>query len=160
MTSQRAKTRIRRSGFALLGLSAGLAWACTAPAPPESTLFTDVQIVDGTGGAPYPGAVRVLDGRIIGVGQLEPSRGETVVEGGGAILAPGFIDTHSHHDGGLLTGMGSAEAAVSQGITTVVVGQDGGSDYPLSDFLARVEATPPAVNVASYTGHATLRRRA
>jgi len=160
MKSHYAQTGIRRSGFVLLGLSAVLASACAAPAPPESTLFTDVQIVDGTGRAPYPGAVRVLGGRIIDVGQLEASRGETVVEGRGAIIAPGFIDTHSHHDGGLLTEMGSAEAAVSQGITTVVVGQDGGSNYPLSDFLTRVEATPPAVNVASYTGHATLRRRA
>jgi N-acyl-D-amino-acid deacylase len=125
----------------------------------ESTLFRDVLVVDGTGAAPYAGSVRVLGDRIVGVGDLAARRGEAVVEGNGAVLAPGFIDTHSHHDRGLLDGMRSARAAVSQGITTIVVGQDGGSSYPLRDFFAEVEATPPAVNVASYTGHAALRRR-
>ncbi len=51
------------------------------------------------------------------------------------------------------------KAAVSQGITTIVVGQDGGSDHPLQDFFARLTATPASVNVASYVGHGTLRRR-
>ena len=59
----------------------------------------------------------------------------------------------------VLEEMRSARAAVSQGITTIVVGQDGGSDYPLADFFTRAAASPPAVNVASYTGHASLRRR-
>lgn len=146
------------SRLVVLLLATGLVAACRAPS--NSTLFQDVQIIDGTGAAPYAGSVRVLDGRIVEVGELTPRADETVVNGGGAALSPGFIDTHSHHDGGLLGDMRSARAAVSQGITTVVVGQDGGSRYPLAEFFAAAEATPPAINVASYTGHATLRRRA
>jgi N-acyl-D-amino-acid deacylase len=114
--------------LSVLLLTIGLAAACEAPS--DSTLFQDVRIVDGTGRAPYAGSVRVLERRIVDVGELTPRAGETVVEGGGAVLSPGFIDTHSHHDGGLLDEMRSARAAVSQGITTVVVGQDGGSRYP------------------------------
>jgi N-acyl-D-amino-acid deacylase len=72
------------------------------------------------------------------------------------VLAPGFIDTHSHHDG-RLTSMGDALAAVSQGITTIIAGQDGGSPLPLADFYAELEATPVAVNVAAYAGHNALR---
>jgi N-acyl-D-amino-acid deacylase len=135
----------------------GVALACGGPS--DSTLFTDVRIVDGTGAAAYAGAVRVAGDSIVAVGALTPAPGESVVDGGGAVLAPGFIDTHSHHDRGLLEEMRSARAAVSQGITTIVVGQDGGSDYPLADFFAHAAASPPAVNVASYTGHASLRRR-
>jgi len=126
----------------------------------NSTLFQDIRVIDGTGAASYLGSVRIVDSRIVEVGELTPRTGETVVNGGGAVLAPGFIDTHSHHVRGLLGEMRSARAVVSQGITTVVVGQDGGSQYPLADLFTQVEATPPAVNVASYTGHATLRRMA
>ena len=46
---------------------------------------------------------------------------------------------------------------VSQGITTIIAGQDGGSAYPLTDFFAGLEARPVAVNVASYAGHDTIR---
>ena len=48
----------------------------------------------------------------------------------------------------------------SQGITTVVAGQDGGQNYPLAEFFASLETTPVAINVASYAGYGTLRRRA
>ncbi len=74
------------------------------------------------------------------------------------MLSPGFIDTHSHHDRGMFEQL-DLKAAVSQGITTIVVGQDGGSDHPLQEFFARLAATPASVNVASYVGHGTLRRR-
>src|SRR5262249_3747392 len=53
----------------------------------------------------------------------------------------------------------TAFAAVSQGITTIVSGQDGDSDFPLASFFAALEAAPPAINVASYVGHGTLRER-
>jgi N-acyl-D-amino-acid deacylase len=56
--------------------------------------------------------------------------------------------------------MPEALGAVSQGITTIVGGQDGDSFFPLSDFFARLERKPAAVNVASYSGHGTLREKA
>lgn len=147
---------LKVSRRSLLLLATGLMAACSPSS--NGTLFQDVRVIDGTGSPSSPGSVRVVDGRIAEVGELTPRRGETVVNGGGAVLSPGFIDTHSHHDRGLLSDMRSARAVVSQGITTIVVGQDGGSQYPLVDFFTQAEATPPAVNVASYTGHAALRR--
>jgi N-acyl-D-amino-acid deacylase len=59
------------------------------------------------------------------------------------VLSPGFIDAHSHADDAILE-LRDAEAAVNQGITTVVVGQDGESKRPLADFFARLEAAPAA----------------
>lgn len=137
----------------------GLLAAACAPASPDSTLFTNVLVVDGTGAPAYEGAVRIRRERIEAVGaDLTPLRGETVVDGGGEVLAPGFIDTHSHA-GGDLDDDPDAEGAVSQGITTIVSGQDGSSSLPVADFFANRTGNPAAINVASYTGHGTLRRR-
>jgi N-acyl-D-amino-acid deacylase len=137
----------------------GVLAGCQAASAPDSTLIENVRIVDGTGAAAYAGAVRIADGRIAEIGELRPASGEIVVDGRGQVLAPGFIDTHSHHDRGLLDDHRDAEALVSQGVTTIVVGQDGGSRYPLEEFFRDAEVTPPLVNVASYTGQASLRRR-
>ena len=135
-------------------------------APPDADTFIveGATIVDGTGSPGFLGSVRV-DGGVIaevaaadGNDALTPKNGEPVHDGGGLVLAPGFIDTHSHHDGGLLEEL-TALAAVSQGITTIVAGQDGGSRFPVADFFAALEETPAAVNVASYAGHGTLRRQ-
>ena len=71
-------------------------------------------------------------------------------------LAPGFIDMHSHGNGGLFDDLDAA-TVTRQGVTTILVGQDGESDFPLRDFYAKLQATPAAINVASMVGQATLR---
>lgn len=123
-----------------------------------SLLIRDVQIVDGTGAAPYAGDVRVSGDSIAEVGDLDRRAGERVYDGQGLVLSPGFIDTHSHSDDDLID-QPDALPAVSQGITTVVVGQDGGSEIPLADFFGKFETLPAAINLASYIGHNTLRSR-
>src|SRR5262249_19278253 len=87
----------------------------------------------------------------------KPTAADRVIDARGLTLAPGFIDTHSHASRGIFD-QRDALAAVSQGITTVVVGQDGSSTYPLAPFFERLQREPAAVNVASYVGHGTLRR--
>ena len=119
-------------------------------------LLRDVVVIDGTGTKRFAGDVRVADGLIAEVGDLQPADGETVFEGNGQMLAPGFIDTHSHADRGIAEHR-DALAAVSQGVTTVVVGQDGSSPFPLTEFFETLHAAPPAINFASFTGHNTLR---
>src|SRR5687768_7334283 len=103
--------------------------ACTSRARPSdgpSMLIANATVIDGTGAPGRLASVRVRGDRIVEVGQLMPLDGERVFEANGLVLAPGFIDTHSHHDRGLFERR-DALAAVSQGITTIVVGQDGGS---------------------------------
>jgi len=125
---------------------------------PTTELIINAQIVDGTGGAAFKGAVRIKNNRIWEVGELQPFAGEKVTDAGGWVLAPGFIDAHSHHFGGLEEHPG-AEAMVSQGITTIIIGQDGGS-IPIDTLQNRMKRNPIAVNVATYTGHSTLRAKA
>jgi N-acyl-D-amino-acid deacylase len=125
-------------------------------APESAVLIENATLVDGTGAAPRIADVRVRGERIVEVGTLDAGEGETVVDAHGLTLAPGFIDTHSHHGSALLE-QPDALAAISQGITTIVTGQDGGSEVPLADWFGKLEASPAAVNVASYSGHNSLR---
>lgn len=122
----------------------------------DSLLIHNASIVDGSGKAAYTADLRISGERILAVGTLDRLPGETVLDASGLVLAPGFIDTHSHADSDIFEHP-DALAAISQGITTVVVGQDGGSPYPLADFVARLEATGTSLNFASYIGHNTVR---
>ena len=127
-----------------------------SPALLADTLITNARIIDGTGSGAIVGSVRLTDDRITAVGELTPTESDDVIDAGGLILAPGFIDTHSHSDRLILTER-DALAKIAQGITTAVVGQDGDAPYPLADFFGALEATPPKVNIAAYAGHNTLR---
>jgi putative CocE/NonD family hydrolase len=122
-----------------------------------SFVVTNARVIDGTGAAARQASVRVVSGRIAEVGVLTPGPGEGVVDAGGLVLAPGFIDPHNHSTDGLLTEPAAA-SQVSQGITTLFVGQDGSSPWPIADYLAKLGAAPPAVNVLTAVGHATVRQ--
>lgn len=151
------------SGIVLCGL---IMLSCTAvsqenkqPRKPDSLLISGGMIVDGTGAKARQADVRIVGDRIAQIGHLKKRTGETVIDAREMIVAPGFIDTHSHVDGGLLE-MPDAEAHVRQGITTSVVGQDGGSHFPLKAYFAQLETTHVALNIASFAGHGTLRAEA
>ena len=147
----------RLTGTAVIALTLGPGALCAQGAT-RPLLITGATVYDGTGAAPRRADVRVTNGRIVAVGALARAAGDSLIDARGLALAPGFIDTHSHHDWGLDKAR-DATAVVSQGITTIVVGQDGGSHYPLKAFFDSLNAAPATVNVASYSGHATLRRR-
>ncbi len=134
------------------------AWEGKPLTLPVTHLITNVSLVDGTGSPAVNESVRILNDRIRDQGNLKAFPGESVTDGKGMVLAPGFIDSHSHHDWGL-TENPSAVAATNQGITTIVVGQDGGSS-PIDTIKARMQRAPTSINVATYTGHASLRRKA
>ena len=127
-----------------------------SPALLADTLIINARIIDGTGSGAVVGSVRLKDDRITAVGKLTQNESDDVIDAGGLVLAPGFIDTHSHSDRLILTER-DALAKIAQGITTAVVGQDGDAPYPLADFFGALEATPPKVNIAAYAGHNTLR---
>ena len=133
--------------------------ACGSTVRAADVLVQHARIIDGTGRASFVGDVRVRGDKIAAVARrLAPQAGEQVRDARGLALAPGFIDMHSHADRGLLQDLDAA-TQTRQGITTMLVGQDGQSSYPLRDWFAKLEATPAAVNVASMVGHATVRQQ-
>jgi N-acyl-D-amino-acid deacylase len=138
-------------------------------------------IVDGTGRPRYSADVAVTSNRIsaIGIGLPDVS-GASEIDASGNIVAPGFIDVHTHDDRALLASPDMA-AKASQGVTTVITGNCGVSLAPLaldhdppppldlignaadyaydrfSDYLDALDRSPPALNAACLVGHSTLR---
>ena len=113
---------------------------CTSTLIAQHTLLIyNVHIVDGGGKPLQHGAVRIKDSIIIAVGKLSPLQTDSVINGNGLTLVPGFIDTHSHHYGDLDTHPESI-ATNSQGITTIVIGQDGESENmdSIRSFLKKI----------------------
>ena len=148
-------------GLVSLAMTVMLA-SCQLP-PPTSTLIENALIMDGNGDRAFEGAVRIDGDRIIDVGELTALRDEKTIDAAGMILAPGFIDTHSHHDSGMADHLDML-AVVSQGITTVVRGADGGSGLETAygylsqeDFNRQFTNNPAAVNVASFSPHGSVR---
>lgn len=148
-------------------------------------LFRNGFLIDGTGAPPRIADVAVADGAIAAVGADLGMAADETVDAGGLALAPGFIDVHTHDDNAVLSADG-AIPKISQGVTTVVVGNCGislaptplrGRDVPVppldllgdaaafrfsafADFLQALRASPPMVNVAPLVGHTVLRARA
>jgi len=141
-------------------IATAIATACTKSAAPVPArpgfLITNANVIDGSGSPARRASVRVEGDRIAAVGELATRSGETVVDAHGLTLAPGFIDTHSHADDDLFEHP-EALAVVSQGITTIIGGQDGGSPIPLARYLDSLQKSPGAVNVGMYVGHGSIR---
>jgi N-acyl-D-amino-acid deacylase len=154
----------------ILCLSLALAFLTTpallsSPTSPRSAAaeviaITGGTLIDGSGRAPVNDAVVVITGDSITAvgrrGQVRIPEGARVIDARGLIVAPGFIDTHNHSDRGFDEDP-SAASQVSQGITTVAVGQDGGSAWPVGEYLSKLDSNPVALNVVTFVGHATLR---
>ena len=121
----------------------------------EAQLIQHVKVIDGTGKPAYIAAVRIIGNKIGEIGELVPGKNELVIDGKGMVLAPGFIDAHSHHFSDVQKNT-DALSTSNQGITTIVIGQDG-SGYYMDTLIAMMKKNPVAVNVASYTGHTSLR---
>ena len=146
----------------ILACAAACAAIAPAPAPraqAEARAWTIVggQVADGSGAPLRRADVRLAAGRIVAVGRVAPQPDDVVVDARGLVVAPGFIDIHNHSSGEL-TNDPAAETQVAQGITTVVLGPDGSSPWPIADYLEERRQHPAAVNVAVMVGHATVRR--
>jgi N-acyl-D-amino-acid deacylase len=92
------------------------------------------RVVDGAGNPWYRGDVAVSDGKIASIGKLAGSEAERVIDAGGLVVTPGFIDAHSHSNGTTLY-YRQMESNVMQGVTTVVAGQCGSSSAPVNPDL-------------------------
>jgi N-acyl-D-amino-acid deacylase len=150
---------------------------------PQSTfdiLFTGGTIVDGSGDASFVGDVAVLGDRVAAIGDLPSAAARETINITDKVIAPGFIDVHTHDDNAVIKSP-DCLPKISQGVTTVIVGNCGISaapvrlnspvpeplnllgeqgDFTFDSFQHYVEAVgeaEPAVNVAALVGHTSLR---
>ena len=124
-------------------------------------LITGGQVLDGTGNPARYADVGIRAGKIATVGKLRGASGERTIDAKGKIIAPGFIDMHSHADRGLGSDDKRRRAApnlVSQGITTVCVNPDGSSPWPIAGQRAMYEKLGIGPNAILMVGHGTVRR--
>ena len=136
-------------------------------------------VIDGTGGPRLAADVRIEGGRIASIGSPVSTAGAAIIDATGLVVAPGFIDVHTHDDQIVLKEPAMLPK-VSQGVTTVVIGNCGISLAPLvhsnvppplnllggahgyvfatmASYAGAVDTARPAVNVAALVGHSTLR---
>jgi N-acyl-D-amino-acid deacylase len=140
---------------------ATLITACgpSIPEPVSSITIINAVIHDGSGNDPFTGAVRfdTGTGRIIAIGDLDELAGEKVIDAGGLVLAPGFIDGHSHHDEDDES-VRHMPGVLNQGVTTFARAMDGFSYRGnVADFNAAFEKNPGPVNIASFAAHNSIR---
>ncbi len=148
-----------------------------------AVLIKNARIVDGTGGPSTIGDVAIDGERIAAVGDLSGWAADEVIDADGLVAAPGFIDVHTHDDLEVINDPG-LESKVSQGVTTVIVGNCGVSLAPvnqntelsnlfkllgpetefrfptLKSYRDYIGASPSSVNVAMLVGHTSLRSAA
>jgi N-acyl-D-amino-acid deacylase len=144
------------------------------------TLIVDAQVIDGTGGPAQHADVAIRDARIVAIGSLRDWTSDRVVDAAGKVLSPGFIDVHTHDDVSVIR-TPEMWPKLSQGVTTVVVGNCGISAAPVrlrgdvpdpmnllgraedfryptfASYRDAIERARPAVNVAALVGHTALR---
>ncbi len=115
-------------------------------------------MLDGTGHPGVAADVAVLHGRVAAVGRLDRGRAARVIDAAGRVVAPGFLDLHTHCDSDILD-YPLAENYIRQGVTTVIGGNCGSHPYPVRDLFRRAVGRGFAPNWGLLVGHNTVRSR-
>jgi N-acyl-D-amino-acid deacylase len=121
-------------------------------------VITNARIVDGSGNPWFRADVGIKDGRITRVGRINPAEAEKTIDAKGQIVAPGFIDVHTHVES--IYSLPAAENFVRMGVTTLVTGNCGSSTTDVGQFLGRIKEKPLAVNLSTLIAHGSVRRQA
>jgi N-acyl-D-amino-acid deacylase len=153
---------MRKRTLLLLALLAGVTALSSADraasAPAEfDMVISGGRVIDGTGNPWFIADVAIKDGRVAEIGRISPSRAARVIDAKDLIVAPGFIDVHTHIEGGILD-LPASENFLRMGVTSVVTGNCGGSALPLGEWFPKLEQKGVSINIAALVGHNTVRR--
>lgn len=150
--------RMRASAAIAALIVSRFATTAHAQAAAYDIVIRNGRVIDGTGAPAVRADVAVSGGRVVLVSimSIPAARARRVIDATGLVVAPGFIDLHTHLEP--LLSMPDAESHVRQGVTLAVGGPDGTSEWPLGAFLDRASKAPLGLNVAFLEGHNTIRR--
>ncbi len=125
-------------------------------------VIRNARIVDGTGNPWFRGDVGIRDGTIAGIGSLAAATAHDTIDARERVLAPGFVDIHTHVEGrpgrGGIEQIPRADNFLLDGVTTIVTGNCGSSETRLGEWFARLETLGLGPNLASLVGHNSVRR--
>src|SRR4029450_11551826 len=143
------------AGFVLAWL--GLLGASQRSQPVRyDVLITHGTVINGSGARPVRGDVAIRSGRIVAVGSLPNATAADIIDATGLMVAPGFIDVHTHADD--IADTPRADNFVRMGVTSVVAGNCGGSALDIGEALGKIRDGCTAINYATLIGHNTVRR--
>ena len=158
------KTSLFKSALlTLIALALGslLCGRVNAPALAQAAVYdlviNNARVVDGSGNPWFRADVAIKDGRIVRIGRIAANTAAKSIDAKGQILAPGFIDVHTHVES--IYNLPSAENFVRMGVTSLVSGNCGSSATDVGQFLGRMSEKPLAVNLATLVGHGSVRRQ-
>lgn len=120
-------------------------------------VIKNARVVDGTGNPWFRADIAIKDGRIVKIGAVGESEAKEVIDAKNQIVAPGFIDVHTHVEN--IFGQPDAENFLRMGVTTLVTGNCGGSVTNVAEFLGRYSKTPLSVNLATLIAHGSVRAK-
>ncbi|MGD2092425.1 MAG: D-aminoacylase [Candidatus Aminicenantes bacterium] len=129
---------------------------CGKSKPEFDIIIKNGTIVDGSGGKPVQADIGIFHGKIKTIGSLQESKAKKVIDATNLMVCPGFIDLHTHTDEGILD-QPEAHNYIHQGVTTVVGGNCGGSQFPIGKFLKNLEKKKITFNFCTLVGHNTIR---
>ncbi|HEX9941375.1 MAG TPA: D-aminoacylase [Thermoanaerobaculia bacterium] len=129
--------------------------AALAVQPSYDLLIRNGTVVDGSGAPAFQADVAVKDGRIVRIGHLRNASAKRTLDASGLVVAPGFIDVHTHADD--LAKKPRAENFLRMGVTTIVAGNCGSSAVDVGKELEEVRRAGPAINFATLVGHGSVR---
>ena len=138
-------------------MSAILLFEPIARSADYDVVIRNARVIDGSGNPWFRADVAVRDGRIAAVGRFDASGSRRTIDAAGKILAPGFIDVHTHIEGGIERNPGAGNF-LFDGVTTVITGNCGGSELNLDAWFNKLEHLGSGINVGSLVGHNTIRR--
>jgi N-acyl-D-amino-acid deacylase len=120
-------------------------------------VITNARIIDGSGNPWFRADLAVKDGRIARIGRIAPASATKTIDAKGQILAPGFIDVHTHVES--IYNLPEAENFVRMGVTSLITGNCGSSTTDVGQFLGRIQQKPLAVNLGTLVGHGSVRSK-
>lgn len=120
-------------------------------------LIRNARVLDGSGNPWFAADVGIRDGQIMAVGPLRGKTADRVVDAANRVLAPGFIDVHTHIEG-TVEKVPRGDNYLLDGVTTVVTGNCGGSAVKLAEWFGRLENAGLGLNVSTLIGHNSVRR--
>ena len=142
----------------VLTLLVALAVQMDTMRPDYDLVILGARVLEGSGNPWYAADIAISGDRIVAVGALPKVKARRTINGAGLVVAPGFIDVHSHAAEGLAGSLNGAGPLLAQGITTVIVNPDGGGPTDLAAQRRAFEAKGVGVNVAQFIGHGSVRQ--
>ena len=144
-------------------LALSLAGAAFAADGPYDLVFRNARVVDGTGSPWFRADVAVRGDTIVRIAPSIPGPAKRVIDVGGLVVSPGFIDVHTHA-GRAIFQVPTADNYIRQGVTTIMEGADGGGPsmagsptVPIKPWLDKLEALPKSINIGAFVGQGGIR---